>query len=102
MNEDTDFHISNCADLVTLEDLESFPLALLTDVASGQWIAVEKLCTRLGIRLEKPSRPEYVVSWLDEPFGDDNYVVIIFYDSLNVESFTALYNRRRLQRGASQ
>jgi hypothetical protein len=81
--------------LVTLRGTEAFPLFLLRDQPSGKWIFVEKVCKDSGIEVTGPV-PEVVAAWLPDPFGDQDYAVIIFYDVESMHSFAAHYNRRRL------
>ena len=95
MSEDNDSQISYCADLVTLKKSEAFPITLLYDHPSGDWVPVEKLCQEIGIVIPG-MKAELVATWLPDPFGNQAYVVIIFYDDESKESFAAHYNKGRL------
>ena len=41
-------------------------------------------------------KPELVLTWLSDPFGNQEYVIIVFYDDDTKQSFAAHYNKRRL------
>ncbi len=95
MEEDTNELMGLCADLVTLKRMEAFPLRLLRDQKPGEWVPVNRVCHTSGIDTTG-AVSELVVTWLPDPFGDQEYAVIIFYDGETVQSFAARYNRRRL------
>jgi hypothetical protein len=95
MIEDGDSQMSYCADLVTLKTSEAFPLTLLNNHPSGEWLQVEKVCQESGIATTG-MKAELVTAWLPDPFGDQTYAVIIFYDDETKESFAAHYNKDRL------
>jgi hypothetical protein len=95
MDDDGDCQMSFCADLVTLRKTEAFPLSLLNDRQPGEWVAVKTVCQLTGTD-SKDVKPELVSTWLPDPFGDPDYVVMIFYDDETKQSFAAHYNKRRL------
>ena len=95
MDDDRDDQMSFCADLVTLRRTEAFPLSLLRDREPGEWIPVKTVCQLTGIASPEV-KPELVSTWLPDPFGDQEYVVIIFYDDETKRSISAHYNKQRL------
>jgi hypothetical protein len=95
MIDDTEGTFSFCADLVTSEHTEIFPLALLTTCSPGNWVSVNSLCTKLGLNAGVCSNLVFS-TWLPDPLMSSDYVVIVFYDSHSVSTFSAHYNRTRL------
>src|SRR5205807_1491537 len=83
-----------CADLLSMERLEAFPMQLLGG-PRGDWIAVRELCARLGIDANTIDGNLFA-TWLADPSGNDDYVTIIFYDADAEWTMAATYNRRRL------
>jgi hypothetical protein len=70
-------------------------MALLTRCSPGDWVSVNALCTKLGLNAGVCS--DLVFStWLPPPLMSFDYVVIAFYDSHSVSTFSAHYNRTRL------
>jgi len=95
MSESDEDRLSICGDLVSVKRWEPFVVGLFQRHAKGDWIQVHNLCEEVGITLTG-IRPELVVAWLDDPFGDEGYAVIIFYDDETKQSLAAHYNRARL------
>jgi hypothetical protein len=84
-----------CADLVSLKNMEPFLLRLLTGHVSGEWVQVEQACRESGLVLPQ-AMPDVVATWLLEPSGAEDFVLILFYDMKTYESLVAVYNRHRL------
>ncbi len=95
MDDDANDQMSFCADLVTLRKTEAFPLSLLNDYQPGQWVSVKTVCQLTGTD-SGILKPELASTWLLDPFGDQDYAVMIFYDDETKQSFAAHYNKRRL------
>jgi hypothetical protein len=95
MDEDGDDPMSFCADLLTLRKTEAFPLGLLKDREPGEWVPVKTVCQSAGIASQE-LRPELVSTWLPDPFGDQDFVIIIFFDDETKRSMAANYNKRLL------
>jgi len=84
-----------CSELVSLKKYEAFPRQLLTCRRAGEWVPVRQLREQTGLGFEEP-KPELVAVWLNDPFGNTDYVVMVFYDDDSKWSFAAHYNRQRL------
>jgi hypothetical protein len=96
MNLEADEQITNfCFDLVTLKRAEPFLFSLLRNRSAGEWVRVSDVCQQVGLP-GTPVIPELFVTWLPDPVGDDDFVVIIFFNDGTKESQAAHYNRRRL------
>jgi hypothetical protein len=98
---DEDIVLCNtCTDLVSLRKYEAFPLRLLKNERSGDWVGVREICHRIGVPAGD-LKPEVFATWLADPGGQEGYVVILFYDDESQWSMTAHYNRARLLDGAT-
>jgi hypothetical protein len=95
MLDDTEDALSACAELITSEHTETFPLTLLTHCSPGEWVPVTVLCKKLGVNTGVCSDRVFS-TWLPDPLMSSDYAVILFYDAQNVTTFSALYNRARL------
>ena len=83
--------IDTCAELLTLKTNEEFLIHLL-EVKAGQWERVATLVERSGINFNDVNDSSFV-TWLKSPDGEEkHYVVVIFYDVSDDDSFTALLN----------
>ena len=94
MNDDEQ-SLTFCMDLVTIKNLEPFLLNLFKHHPMGKWCRVRETCEELGIHASAV-KPDVVTVWLDDPFGDEGYAVIMFFDDDTKQSFAANYNKRRL------
>lgn len=97
MNDD-DQSLTFCVDLVTVKTGEPFLLNLFERHPMGKWCRVREMCEELGIPASAV-KPDVVTVWLDDPFGDEGYAVIVFFDDDTKQSFAANYNKRRLLNG---
>lgn len=100
MQDDEIMLENTCADLVSLKKNDDFPLRLLSDKRSGEWVCVRDFCLLIGVapgNLE----PAVFACWLSDPMGHESYAVIMFYDGDSGWSLTAHYNRGRLLDGAA-
>jgi hypothetical protein len=95
MQEDEITLTNACADLVSLKKYEAFPLYLLRDKRSGEWVGVRECCARLGLALTDLG-PDLFATWLPDPPGHDGYAVVLFYDVESMWSMAAHYNRAHL------
>lgn len=95
MNNDSDPQMDLCSELVTLRKTEPFLLTLLTEHGPGEWASVGEICRRIHFVSTEIS-PGLVSTWLPDPFGADDFIVIIFYDDETKRSLAANYNRCRL------
>ncbi len=87
-----------CADLLSLQRCEAFPLHLLIGKRTGEWVRVRDLCIQIGLDAEDVPA-DIVTAWLPDPSGDEGYAVIVFYDAESLWSMAASYNRQRLLDG---
>lgn len=90
-----DQSLAFCIDLVSLRRHEPFLLKLFNERQCGVWGVVKQICEEVGIS-GSVVKPDMVVVWLLDPFGDSGYAIILFYDDELNQSFTAHYNKRRL------
>jgi hypothetical protein len=93
--DESDWMDDFCANLVTQEPNEPFVLRLLTDRAAGEWVRVDELCRTVGVSTAAENT-EILATWLTEPTGDRRYCLILFWSTETYRSFTAIYNRERL------
>ena len=97
----TDDEMCNfCADLVSLQKTEAFPLYLFQSKLPGEWGSIHDLCLQLGV----PSgdlEPSVFATWLPDPMGNSDFAEILFYDSESMWSMVAHYNRTRLLAGVT-
>ncbi len=97
----TDDELCNiCADLVSLQKTEAFPLYLFQSKQPGEWVSIHDLCLQLGMPL-RDLGPSVFATWLPDPMGNSEYAEILFYDSDSMWSMVAHYNRTRLLAGAT-
>jgi hypothetical protein len=102
MDEDETKLMNACADLVASRNNEAFPLLLLTKEQAGEWIPLSDFCSQIGLTAEA-LQPSVFATWLPDPMGNGDYVIIMFYDEESQWSMAAQYNRSRLLGGmASQ
>src|SRR5947209_4085668 len=87
-----------CADLVSLQRWEAFPVHLLIGKRPGEWVRVRELCLQAKPDVGGPELDPFA-AWLPDPTGDEGYAVIIFYDEDSMWTTAARYNRRRLLEG---
>ena len=95
MDEESDQTENFCLDLVTQKRAEPFVLTLLRDRAEGEWVGVNEICQTVGLSATT-MKTELVATWLPDPFGEQGFVVLIFYDNETKRSFAAHYNREPL------
>jgi hypothetical protein len=92
-------HLNNfCADLVGLKQWEAFPVHLLRDKRTAEWIRVRELCLQNGLDVGD-LKLDLFAAWLPEPTGDEDYALILFYDEESMWTMAARYNRQRLREG---
>lgn len=84
-----------CMHLLTLRATEEFPRTLLREKKKGEWVLVADLCRESRIGNVEAS-PSLFVTWLPDPFNEDGFVVITFYDSDSMRSFASCHNSARL------
>jgi hypothetical protein len=101
MQDDEVALLNDCLDLLTLKKNEAFPRSLLSTKAPGEWVGVRMMCADLGLSSAADLKPELYATWLADPGGARDYVVVIFYDDESKWSTTASYNRAAVSRDAA-
>ncbi len=99
MKLDIEIIISNfCTNLLTLSENEWFLKCLLKN-NKGQWIEMTEAFSRNGKELPENMklRNELFSVWLDDPFGESDFVTIFFYDAELGWNMSASYNQSRLR-----
>jgi hypothetical protein len=86
-----------CADLVYLRESEPFVVQLLQKEGAKRF-AVAEAADASGVNLPDLANlgPDLFVTWLDDPMGDKDYAIILFYDRDSKWTTSAEYHRRRL------
>jgi hypothetical protein len=84
-----------CTNLIALKKWEAFPGRLLDHYPFGTWIDVYKLCCELSLEIGELKLDLFVI-WLEDPDGDERYVIIVFNNSESRWITAVHYERERL------
>jgi hypothetical protein len=93
--EEVDIGLENlCADLLGVEKFEPILLQFLGYTQAGEWKSLVDVCQHFDIG--EVDVNGVFVTWLQDPAGNEGYVVFLYYHPELLWSMTAHYNRERL------
>ncbi|HSX59549.1 MAG TPA: hypothetical protein VLF18_05065 [Tahibacter sp.] len=92
--------LDECREIVVTPDFENGLLEFLLG-DSGKWMNVAEFCRKWNYHINGLTGFEHMF-WMPWPEGGVDCVVIMFYDTEELDSMAATYNKARLQESVAE